>query len=129
MFLLSRTVVSRCRHKKGRCKKRRFQMIGKVISKSNNRRKQTFKSRVVQIKLCKENPGVQLSLYILKLFIFSCQLFCNSRSFSLFHFLLKIIFSYYRYPVKPIGNVIIKTKKIEARYIVASKKISFSDLC
>ena len=48
--------------------------------------KQTFKSWIVKIKLCKENPRVQLSLHILKISMFSCQDFCNPYSFSLFRF-------------------------------------------
>ena len=85
---------------------------------------------------------MQLSLiYDLKLSIFFCQLFCNSCSFSLFHFLLQIYF--------PIADIAInhlyilflhsckantkcynkRRKTSVARNIVASKKISFSDLC
>ena len=79
---------------------------------------------------------MQLSLYILKLSIFSCQVFCNSCSFALFHFLLSVLFSYCYFPplhtffsvsVKPIQNVVVK--KSVARNIVSSKNISFSGLC
>ena len=79
------------------CKKSRFQLIQKVISNSNSLWKQTLKSRTVQMKLWKENNRVQLSLYILKLSIFSSRYFCNSCSFSLFHFLLEILFFYCTY--------------------------------
>ena len=87
VFLLSRRAVSRCRHKSLHEKQvpTVFQ-IGSKFPNSNYLRKQTFKSWIVQIKRCTENHGVQLSLYILELSIFSCQPFCNSCSFSLFHF-------------------------------------------
>ena len=103
--------------------------------------KQSFKSQTVQIKFCKGNQRVQLSLYILKLFIVSCQLFCNSCSFSLFHDLLQILFSCcsiivdqlytiflrLRKTNKKCRNVTIKNekKKSEARNIAASKKYRF----
>ena len=77
-----------------------------------------------------------------KLSIFYCQLSSNSCYFSLFHFLLWILFfllqisssltlTYFFFIcVKPTPNVIIKNeKKSVARNTVASKKISFSDLC
>ena len=76
------------------------------------------------MKLCKENYGVQLSRYILKLSIFSCQHFCNSCSFSLFQFLIFIFLLQISFS-KPIQNVIIKTKKSVATNIVASKKYHF----
>ena len=87
-------------------------------------RKQTLNSRIVQVKICKENHGVQLiSLYILKLSIFSRQLLCNSWFFfiiSLFAlnsvFLLQISSSvtfiyFFSVRLKPMQNVIIKNQK------------------
>ena len=87
VFLLSRRAVNHCRHKSLHEKQvpTVFQ-IGSKFPNSNYLRKQTFKSWIVQIKRCTENHGVLLSLYILELSIFSCQPFCNSCSFSLFHF-------------------------------------------
>ena len=87
VFLLSRRAVFRFRDKSFHEEQvpTVFQ-IGSKFPNSNYLRKQTFKSRIVQIKRCTENQGVQLSLYILELSIFSCQPFCNSCSFSLFHF-------------------------------------------
>ena len=58
-------------------------------------RKQTFKSWIVKIKLCKENPRVQLSLYILKISMFSSQLFYHLYSFSLFRFHYFIVNHFY----------------------------------
>ena len=76
LFLLSGRAVSHCRHKS--LQKSWFQLIEKKISNSNYLRKQTLNSRNAQIKICK----VQLiSLYILQLSIFSCQLLCNSCFF------------------------------------------------
>ena len=68
-------------------------MIEKIISKSNFLRKQTLKIQIVQIRFCKENHGVQLSLYILKLSIFSCPLFCNACSFSFISNFLSCFFA------------------------------------
>ena len=52
------------------------------------------------MKLCKENHGIQLSLYILKLSIFSCQPFCNSGiHFHYFTFCFKFYF--------PIAGIIV----------------------
>ena len=86
------------------------------------------------VSRCKyKNHGVQLSLYILKLSIFSCQLFCNSCSFSLFHFLqisLSITFTYFfSVRVKAIQNVIIKNGKNPwLETLLHLKKKHFSDL-
>ena len=87
VFLLSRRAVSRCRHKSLHEKQvpTVFQ-IGSKFPNSQYLRKQIFKRQIVQIKRCTENHGVQLPLYILELSIFSCQPFCNSCSFLLFHF-------------------------------------------
>ena len=87
VFLLSRRAVFRFRDKSFHEEQvpTVFQ-IGSKFPNSNYLRKQTFKRRIVQIKRCTENHGVQLSPYILEISIFSCQPFCNSYSFSLFHF-------------------------------------------
>ena len=72
LFLLSGRAAFRSRHKI--LQKSRFQVIEKnnfqILTICEN---QLSKSQIVKIKLCKDNHGVQLSLYILKLSIFSCD--------------------------------------------------------
>ena len=96
LFLLSGRAVSRCWHKNLQEKyvlpNRKSNFLNSIYL-----RKQTFKNQIAQIKLCKENHEVQLSLYISKLSIFSCQLFCSSFPFHYFTFCLRFFFSDCRY--------------------------------
>ena len=93
LFLLSGRAVSRCSHKTLQEKlvatdrQSNFQIL---ITWENK----LSKAELQKLKFAKKpkkqtnNNGVQLSFYIVKLSIFSCQLFCNSCSFLLLHFLL-----------------------------------------
>ena len=104
------------------CKKSKLQLMENFFSNSNYLQKETFKSGIVQIKLCKENHGLQLPPNILKISMFSCKLFCNSCSFSLFYFCFKFsfpnpdiivnyLYMFFSVRIKPIQNVIIKNEK------------------
>ena len=61
------------------CKKSSFQLIKKWLPSSNSVRKQTLESRIIQIKLCKENHRVQskvLDLAFWTKFRFETKLGC-----------------------------------------------------
>ena len=135
LFLLSERAVSRCRHKGLQGKqvptdrKSNFQ----ILSVKTN-----FKSRIALIRLCKEDHVLQLSLYILKLSIFFVTFFVIPVPFCYFTFCFKFYFPTADIIVSHLYILFRKTntkwysktrKKYVARNNVASKIISFFDLC
>ena len=85
LFFLSGRTVSRCRRKRKEKsvptdRKKKLQIL--IICENKLLKAELYKSNFAEFH------GAQLSLYILRLSIFSFQFFCNSCSFSLFHFLV-----------------------------------------
>ena len=110
LFLLSGRAVSHCRQKSLQEKQ-----VPTDQKKINLQILINGKNKLSNAKLYKSNLGVHLSLYILKLSIFFCQLFVISLFSLNFIFLLQvssITFTYcFSVGIKPIQNIVIIKEK------------------